>query len=810
CREYLKRTLLYKKPIWQCEVTGKTNLTFVEALKSEKGQVQKTETKLSPELQKQILLHIQFQTLRLDSLVDDTFKHLSDLICRYHGKVLESFGDEYKVQLLDEESHGIEDMIKTLPKEKIKRERFAFSKNLLKKFLKEHTLRDGYLGAPWNIKEETALKFEMDTTLPEQLYEARNAAFAKSRKKRPAEEAAATMEKAKVEQAIRYPIEDLNLPVYRRDPSGFGKITDMTPGTEGARTKAQNPTGGMTLCPAPTDTSVPQEVYGSFLMIWSFLSVFASPLRLAPFSLDDFESALQYKSPSTLMRECNVALLNVIIQQRERLKKESLGNGSTALAAAISLYGSGYQVSCPTSVLAHQENLRRLTEADQNIIWRSRPAIQPRHINPERGVGSPEIEALSHAWDHGTVDTEEEREGWEDILIGFLNQLAPVEKLDEIDRILATLVLFDQCTLEDREDSYAGLSLKEKLIIFELLISVANESFVIKYVFSFFFSYPVLNSVISHTERRELEDKQNEENNATKDRPEELSESDNESTTSDNEDNALLKAQRQQEYLSRHESRQEVLKRRQVEREERESKRMKLHNIQREEARVKSQEQKQRNEARKRLDDEERLLHKKEEQVERDLRKYNTHRIKPLGRDKFFNRYYYLDDIGGTLLNGTGRLFVQCPSDTDLILIQERDRVESFDGLAEPPCGRGGGVDFVTELLNVQGFETDYIKRKLEFLNNRESDHVHAWWRIYDKPEQLDGLLSWLNPKGVREFRLKREIEKFYQPLVSGMKKRATEQANTSRNEVSRRATRNKTITTFPAGSWLAYTNKFA
>lgn len=39
---------------------------------------------------------------------------------RYHGKILEALENEYKVQLLDEESLGIEDMIKTLPKDKIK------------------------------------------------------------------------------------------------------------------------------------------------------------------------------------------------------------------------------------------------------------------------------------------------------------------------------------------------------------------------------------------------------------------------------------------------------------------------------------------------------------------------------------------------------------------------------------------------------------------------------------------------------------------------------------------------------------------
>ncbi|CEG83576.1 hypothetical protein RMATCC62417_17475 [Rhizopus microsporus] len=110
----------------------------MEALKSEREEKERTGNKLSLDLQKQVLLHIQFQTLRLDALVDDTYKHFVnryvpgefvqctwDDNIAYHGQVLEVIKNEdteeqYKVQLIDEDSVGIEDMIKVLPKEKIK------------------------------------------------------------------------------------------------------------------------------------------------------------------------------------------------------------------------------------------------------------------------------------------------------------------------------------------------------------------------------------------------------------------------------------------------------------------------------------------------------------------------------------------------------------------------------------------------------------------------------------------------------------------------------------------------------------------
>jgi hypothetical protein len=52
--------------------------------------------------------------------------------------------------------------------------------------------------------------------------------------------------------------------------------------------------------------------------------------------------------------------------------------------------------------------------------------------------------------------------------------------LPDLDRILNMLVPSANSTLEEREQAYSSLSLRDKIILFELLINVANESFVIK------------------------------------------------------------------------------------------------------------------------------------------------------------------------------------------------------------------------------------------------------------------------------------------------------------------------------------------
>ncbi|KAI8366381.1 ATP-utilizing chromatin assembly and remodelling N-terminal-domain-containing protein [Choanephora cucurbitarum] len=873
--EYLKRISLYRRPIWQCEFTGKSSLTFKQALESEKAEKERVSDKLPEPLQKRVLMHLQFQTSRLDAVVDNVYQQFVNRFVKgepvncvwddnhtYNARILEENvqpekdGKEdtadieyYKVQLIDENSEGIDqdDCIKIVSADKIKRDRFAFSKNFLKKFIKEYTTKDTYIGAPWIIREDMAEKFNIDTTLPDDLQVARDKVYMKSRKKRNEANASLAAEAnrnatedqvlpsidtKKVEGILKYPMEDLNVPVYRRDPSGLGKITDMTPGTPNANAEAQNPTGGMPLYPSPkTQSVVPDDCFGSFLMVWSFLNVFSQPLKLSPFSLDDFENALSYPGNSSIMTESNVALLNAIIKQRDRLKKESLGHGSTAMAAALSLYGSGYQASrsnLPSSghpYSSEPSSQYNSEDEDDQHVWKARPAIQRRESIVERGCGSAEVEAVGSNWDNGTVDTAEERIGWEDILIGFVNQLAPMELLDDLDRILSTLVPSSSSTLEEREEAYATLSIRDKIKLFELLLSVANESFVIKnYLDECQEQMTELRKQkidISrekkriHAERRELDEKQNDENNhLLENQGLDSSSSDSEDNldASDDEDSDLRRAQRQAEHLSRHESRQAAMKRHQAEREQREAKRMKLHHLQREEARARNQEIKIRNEARKRLDEDERAVLRKDEQVERDLRKYNTHRIKPLGRDKFYNRYYYLDDIGGTLLHGSGKLFVQCPSDTDIYILQERDFEESIDKTIPLPCGRGGGIKFVKQLMEAQGFgsEAKFLLERIEALKTGDTIKAKEWWHCYAEPEDIQKLLEWLNPKGVREFRLKREIEKQLSNIMNGMKKRAADQASLNKFETTRRNTRSKAIPQFPPGSWLAYVNKLA
>lgn len=84
----------------------------------------------------------------------------------------------------------------------------------------------------------------------------------------------------------------------------------------------------------------------------------------------------------------------------------------------------------------------------------------------------------------------------------------------------------------------------------------------------------------------------------------------------------------------------------------------------------------------RRLEDEINKLDRRLEGIERDFRKLlGCIRIKPLGRDRFFNRVWWFDGLGsgslvgsgGAVQYGTGRIFIQGPSEFDADILERRE-----------------------------------------------------------------------------------------------------------------------------------------
>ena len=155
----------------------------------------------------------------------------------------------------------------------------------------------------------------------------------------------------------------------------------------------------------------------------------------------------------------------------------------------------------------------------------------------------------------------------------------------------------------------------------------------------------------------------------------------------------------------------------------------------------------------RKLEEEVNKVDRRLEAIEREFRKLlGCIRVKPMGKDRFHNRIWWFDGLGsGTLVAsgggavwGTGRLFIQGPSDLDRDLL---DRRQAEDG--------------------------DVQRRRLEEESEEGVLGVNEW-AVYSEPEQAEELVAWLNTKGIRENALKNHMAKWMTHITNGIRKRLT------------------------------------
>ncbi|PON48734.1 WSTF/Acf1/Cbp [Parasponia andersonii] len=320
--EYLNRINLYRQRVWTCKVTGKINLTYEEALVSEKRATEKVQ-QFPKELVVPALRIIQYSMLSLKDLADTISaklqdhvfvgaelyarKDTSEYLCRI-VKVLEE-GDtvRYKVAWLDRNKKVVETSF--VKREDLIQKKLPFSRNVWKSFIREST----YRSAPWILHEKLAQKHGISTELPQDL---RSKVFlqnglifcAKKRKKNQEgknndlegkDEHGKSKRKAvelkedvhPSEEPIKYPIDDLLVQPGADDPV----FTDR---------------------PVPLrDFNVPMECVGDLLLVWDFCSSFGRLLNLSPYSLEDFENAICHKETNViLLVETHSALMRLLIK----------------------------------------------------------------------------------------------------------------------------------------------------------------------------------------------------------------------------------------------------------------------------------------------------------------------------------------------------------------------------------------------------------------------------------------------------------------------------------------------------------------
>lgn len=187
-------------------------------------------------------------------------------------------------------------------------------------------------------------------------------------------------------------------------------------------------------------------------------------------------------------------------------------------------------------------------------------------------------------------------------------------------------------------------------------------------------------------------------------------------------------------------------------------------------ARTKAAEAKATLAERRKLDEELNKHEKRLEGIEREFRKLlGVSRARPLGKDRFHNRVWWFDGMGGGTLVagggqvawGTGRIFFQGPSDADLDLM------------------RGKGDEVEVRRVEEEGEEGMLAPGEWAYFSKTEQvgRHIFVICCVSHVSNvgfvvQVEEYLAWLNLKGNRELALKNALVKWMDHILPGMRKR--------------------------------------
>ncbi|CAE6428329.1 unnamed protein product [Rhizoctonia solani] len=358
------------------------------------------------------------------------------------------------------------------------RDRLAFSKSILRRFIRECVTRDAAIASPWVVKPALATKYGLETEMPSAMRKSMERAKAgelEKRKKvwedkedRPSKKVkkqgdggddsgrATPISKVKETPTPapvrRYPIEDLDVVLTDRDRKASGK-----------NTLARNSIYQV--------TEVPFGEWGpgaseKFLMVWSILTTFGKPLQLSFFTMDEFEQALNHAyTPPTqskfprlvpLMAEIHGTLLLHICDRADKQANSvweysALYNSLDAQEEALHMDYDRLTVVMPedeAETQAYATDIKQFakfggSEEDvQAHVWRTKlGGIKPTELNVEDLRELIRSNGYMHSeWRKGDIGGVDERTGWEFVLLGCLAEYATPETFPRVRSIITQLL----------------------------------------------------------------------------------------------------------------------------------------------------------------------------------------------------------------------------------------------------------------------------------------------------------------------------------------------------------------------------------
>ncbi|KAF9068074.1 ATP-utilizing chromatin assembly and remodelling N-terminal-domain-containing protein [Rhodocollybia butyracea] len=676
---------------------------------------------------------------------------------------------------------------------RMSRDRLSFSKSILRRFIRDCVDRDAAVASPWIVKPAIAHKYGVISNMPEdtrkdveaikkgehdkrkKAWEDKDGPPNKKQKKMTAaqeekglsllfhlqpkdkeaqdkhdqqraarEEAEKIAAEKKKKKPIRYPTEDLDVRLNDKDIKAGMKLKR----------------------PVPTSHALPFNhhpgTFEAFLMTWNFLVVYGQPLHLSPFTLDEFEHAVKHSIediPCPLLAEVHSTLIY-------NLRTVAFARHSAVL-----------------SLLRRKEQLESQGLEDDEFF----------------GVDTDQLSAavsdIGNNWERVPLRFSEGREGWEEALVGCLKDHATRENFPRMREILTKLLFApdpNEPILSDTTPSplrlsmistprerYSKLPVQDRIAILGFMVNLAISS----------------KAIHQHMESCEeqltaLRKEKIEVNRTKKQYMEEMSGLMGEIKEEQIDEDVKMEDPSDLSDVATSENGSDSGRSKKKPKDLRQKAQLQAHSKQREAARAKQASVKAALAEHRRLDEEVNKLERRLEGIERDFRKLlGGVRVKPMGKDRFYNRIWWFDGLGSSSLvasggatqYGAGRIFVQGPSEIDL-----------------------------EHMMRRIGDEIPVQARRLEE-EGQEGMLGPGDWAVYSDVEELESFLAWLNPKGHREIALKQAMSKWWFHISAGIRRRMQDLSAQAKLPEARRSARTQKVTPdISREPYMTWTNKKA
>eukprot|EP00741_Cyanophora_paradoxa_P020980 tig00021319_g20254.t1 len=305
--QYADTVIRYRLPIWSCPVTGKSGLTYEQALLTQRAAQAKVDFPRA--WMEPLLFLVQHSQRQLNELVDivyDKFKsefiegeevHLageSDATAGSAGRVTRVLGSWYKKSGNSSPKRvqyevDFSGEAKTLPSSQLRKPKAPFSKQILKQKIREVAFKDTYPQAPWIVRAKVVSEFPtVPSTLPPNLQKVVDEGRKKKQRTEPESGPSEVRDAAPVK---KYPMEDLEL---LKDTSNDRRFLTL---------------------PKP----MPLPPYaGDLIYLCDLIDRYGKALKLSPFTYDQLLAALDPPS----VRDDPVLLNELHVQLFKHIKEE--------------------------------------------------------------------------------------------------------------------------------------------------------------------------------------------------------------------------------------------------------------------------------------------------------------------------------------------------------------------------------------------------------------------------------------------------------------------------------------------------------